>query len=232
MNLFRSEEHAKGWSLYHRAVDDYILPVAEWATVFSASLFRRRLDADYLARAPAYVDDYRNALRATGKTIPSPDRVLTTVLFTDIVESTNQAAALGDDAWRALLERHNSMVRAQLEHFAGREVKQTGDGFLAAFESPARAIRCAVAICEAAPGLGLAVRAGVHSGECEVLGNDLGGIGVHIGARVASAARGGEVLVSSTVKDAVSGSGIDFVDRGDHSLKGVPGRWQLYAPVP
>ncbi|NIN50927.1 MAG: hypothetical protein GTN62_12570, partial [Gemmatimonadales bacterium] len=111
----------------------------------------------------------------TGKTIPSPDRVLTTVLFTDIVESTNQAAALGDDAWRALLERHNSMVRAQLEHFAGREVKQTGDGFLAAFESPARAIRCAVAICEAAPGLGLAVRAGVHSGECEVLGNDLGG---------------------------------------------------------
>ena len=232
MNLFRSEEHAKGWSLYFRAVDDYVMPVADWGTVFSASMFRNRLDSDYLARSADYLEDYRRALREMGKTIPAPDRILCTIMFTDIVESTDLAATVGDADWRSLLERHDAIVRTQLEHFGGIEVKQTGDGFMASFDSPARAIRCAAAICEVVRDLGLLVRAGVHSGECEVLGNDLGGIAVHIAARVAAAAGPGEVLTSRTVKDAVTGSGIDFEDRGVHELKGVPGQWQLFAAAP
>lgn len=229
MNLFRSEDHVRKWPLYFQAVDDYVMPVADWAEVFSASMFRRRLDADYLERSHDYLEDYRQALLGKGKAIPSPDRVLLTVMFTDIVESTRQAAQLGDDTWRTLLQRHDEMARAQIRHFEGTEVKQTGDGFLSSFASPTRAIRSAAAIRDAAASIGLQVRIGIHSGECEVRGDDLGGIGVHIGARVAAAANSGEVLVTRTVVAAVTGSGIGFVDQGVHYLKGVPGSWRLYA---
>jgi class 3 adenylate cyclase len=166
----------------------------------------------------------------TGVRAPSePDRVLTTILFTDIVGSTESAASFGGERWRELLDRHDAVIRRQLKRARGREIATTGDGFVASFDGPARAIRCAVAISEAMRPLGLQVRAGLHSGECEVRGNDLGGLAVHIAARVAAAARAGEVLVSSTVKDLVAGSGIGFSDRGPHRLKGVPDEWRLYA---
>jgi class 3 adenylate cyclase len=158
-----------------------------------------------------------------------PDRVLTTVLFTDIVGSTERASELGDRRWRDLLELHHSRIRAELERFRGREIDTAGDGFLAAFDGPARAIRCASAAVEAITDLGIEIRAGVHTGECEVLGEKLSGVAVHIGARVAGQAAPGEVLVSSTVKDLVAGSGIAFEDRGTARLKGVPGTWRLYA---
>jgi class 3 adenylate cyclase len=165
----------------------------------------------------------------TGVRAPSdPDRVLTTILFTDIVGSTELAASLGGEGWRELLDRHDAVTRRQLARARGREVGTRGDGFVASFDGPARAIRCAVAISEAMRPLELQVRAGLHSGECEVRGSDLGGIAVHIAARVAAAAQGGEVLVSSTVKDLVAGSGIGFADRGLHALKGVPDEWRLY----
>ena len=228
MNLFRSEEHLTRWLHHWHAAGDYVLPVGEWAKVFSAPTFRRRLDPDYLARAPEYLDEYRRALQAAGKSLPAPDRILSTVLFTDIVDSTRQAAELGDSEWRALIRRHDDIVRGQLQHYGGKEIDRTGDGFLSAFESPARAIRCAQAIGAAVQSLGLRVRAGVHSGELEVLGHHLGGIAVHIGARITALAGPDEVLVSQTVRDAVIGSGIAFEDRGAHELKGVPGQWQLY----
>lgn len=158
-----------------------------------------------------------------------PDRVLSTVLFTDIVEATSRAAELGDRAWRELLERHHAFVRTQLGRFRGREVDTAGDGFFASFDGPARAITCARAIVETMPELGLEVRAGLHTGECELIDNKVAGIAVHTGARVASNALPGEVLVSSTVKDLVAGSGIAFQDRGLHELKGIPGEWHLYA---
>jgi class 3 adenylate cyclase len=157
------------------------------------------------------------------------DRVLATVLFTDIVGSTTRAASLGDAEWRALLERHRELVRAELTRWRGREVVTTGDGFLATFDGPARAIRCAKAILEAVRPLGVELRIGLHTGEIELMGDDVGGIGVHIGARVGALAGAGEVLVSRTVVDLVAGSGIEFADRGEHELKGVPGGWQLYA---
>jgi class 3 adenylate cyclase len=157
------------------------------------------------------------------------DRVLTTVLFTDIVGSTARAAALGDRQWRTLLSAHDRAVRAELRHFRGREIKTTGDGFCASFDGAARAIRCAEAIIKAAGGAGTEVRAGLHTGECDIGGDDLGGLAVHIAARVVSLARPNEVLVSSTVKDLVAGSGIEFNDRGEHQLKGVPATWKLFA---
>ena len=160
---------------------------------------------------------------------PEPDRVLATVLFTDIVGSSECAVELGDRAWRELLQRHHELVRRQLVRFRGKEVDTAGDGFLASFDGPARAIRCAQAIVEGVHALGLEVRAGLHTGECELLDGKVAGIAVHTGARVASRAAPGEVLVSSTVKDLVAGSGLAFQDRGPHELKGVPGRWQLYA---
>jgi len=157
------------------------------------------------------------------------DRVLATVLFTDIVGATERAAAMGDRAWRERLDRHDAAVRRQLERHRGREVKTTGDGFVATFDGPARAIRCAQAIRDAARQAGVEVRAGLHTGECEVRGEDIAGIAVHIAARVASAAGAGEVLVSRTVVDLVAGSGIEFETRGEHALKGVPGEWRLFA---
>jgi class 3 adenylate cyclase len=158
-----------------------------------------------------------------------PDRVLSTVLFTDIVGSTERAATIGDRRWRELLGKHYAIVREQLKRWRGREVKTVGDGFVATFDGPARAVQCADTIVRAVEPVGLQVRAGVHTGECERIGDDVGGIAVHIGARVAALAEGGEVLVSSTVKDLVAGSGLDFVDRGENQLKGVPGEWHLFA---
>ena len=160
-----------------------------------------------------------------------PDRVLATVLFTDIVDSTRQAAELGDRRWRELLERHDELTRAEIARFQGREVKHTGDGFLATFDGPTRALRCATTLAERMPELGIDVRGGLHTGECELRGDDIGGIAVHIGARIAALAQAREVLVSSTVKDLVNGSGITFEDRGAHALKGVPGEWNLFAPI-
>jgi class 3 adenylate cyclase len=157
------------------------------------------------------------------------DRMLATVLFTDIVSSTDKACELGDRRWAELLERHDQVTRALLARYRGIEVNTTGDGFLATFDGPARAVKCAHAICEAVRLLGLEVRAGCHTGEIELLGADVGGIAVHIGARVAALARPSEVLVSSTVKDLVAGSGLVFSDRGEHELKGVPEPWHLYA---
>lgn len=157
------------------------------------------------------------------------DRVLATVLFTDIVGSTAKAAELGDRHWRELLEAHHERVRRQLIRYRGRELDTAGDGFLASFDGPARAIRCAGAILESVGELGLDLRVGLHTGECEVLDRKVGGIAVHIGARVAAEAAPGEVLVSSTVKDLVAGSGIEFRDRGTAQLKGVPGEWRLFA---
>jgi len=158
-----------------------------------------------------------------------PDRVLTTVLFTDIVESTAKAAEVGDRVWRELLQEHHALVRRQLARFRGVEVDTAGDGFVATFDGPARAIRCASAIVEAARDLGVELRAGLHTGECEAIEGKVGGIAVHLGARVAASAEPGEVLVSSTVKDLVAGSGLVFSDRGIHELKGIPGEWHLYA---
>jgi class 3 adenylate cyclase len=160
---------------------------------------------------------------------PEPDRALATILFTDIVGSTARAVELGDRGWRELLERHHALVRRELVRFRGTELDTTGDGFFASFDGPARAIRCASSITQGMGELGLQVRAGLHTGECEVIDGKVGGIAVHIGARVADRAGPGEVLVSSTVKDLVAGSGIAFVERGSVELKGLPGEWRLYA---
>ena len=157
------------------------------------------------------------------------DRVLATVLFTDIVDSTRRAAEMGDRDWHALLDAHDAVIRAQLARFRGREVNTSGDGFLAMFDGPQRAIRCAMAIRDAVQALGIEVRAGLHTGECEVRGDDIGGIGVDIGARVSALAGPNDVLVSSTLRDLVIGSGLEFEDRGAHKLKGVPGEWHLFA---
>jgi pimeloyl-ACP methyl ester carboxylesterase len=158
-----------------------------------------------------------------------PDRVLATVLFTDIVGATERAVALGDRRWRDLLDSHHAIVREQLARFRGREIDTAGDGFLATFDGPARGIRCAGAIVREMRRLGLGIRAGLHTGECELLGDKLSGVAIHTGARVAALAGAGEVLVSGTVKDLVAGSGISFEDRGVHPLKGLPGEWHLYA---
>jgi class 3 adenylate cyclase/pimeloyl-ACP methyl ester carboxylesterase len=171
------------------------------------------------------IEDFVDSLRSDAV----PDTVLATVLFTDIVGSTAKAVELGNHRWAELVERHHAVVRSHLDRFRGRELDTAGDGFFAAFDGPIRAIRCATSIRPAVRELGLEVRAGLHTGECEVLGEKLGGLAVNIGARVAARASAGEVLVTSTVKDLVAGSGIAFEDRGAAELKGVPGEWQLYA---
>jgi class 3 adenylate cyclase len=160
---------------------------------------------------------------------PDVDRILATLLFTDIVDSTSRAAELGDRDWSELLGKHHALARRELERFRGREIDTTGDGFLATFDGPARAVRCAAAIRDAAAGIGLAIRAGLHTGECELAGNRVQGIAVHLAARVVALAGRREVLVSSTVRDLVAGSGLRFADRGVHTLKGVPGDWHLFA---
>jgi class 3 adenylate cyclase/pimeloyl-ACP methyl ester carboxylesterase len=176
-------------------------------------------------------DDFLDEIESfvTGSTVSyEPDRVLATVMFTDIVDSTARAAELGDRRWRDLVEEHDRLVRAHLERYRGREVKTLGDGFLATFDGPGRAIRCASEVREAVRSVGLEVRAGLHTGEVEVAGDDISGIAVNIGARVGAKAEPGEVLVSQTVKDLVAGSGVRFGDRGEHDLKGVPGAWRLW----
>jgi class 3 adenylate cyclase len=165
----------------------------------------------------------------TGQRSGGGERTLATVLFTDIVDSTGRAAALGDAAWRALLDSHDAIVRSELRRYGGREINTTGDGFLGAFDSPTQAVRCAHAIVASSAAQGIAVRAGAHTGECERRGDDLAGLTVHIAARVAALAASGEVLVSRTVRDLVVGSGFRFIDRGEHDLKGVPESWQLFA---
>ncbi|WFU83211.1 adenylate/guanylate cyclase domain-containing protein [Bradyrhizobium sp. CIAT3101] len=188
--------------------------------------------SDHLFYVGENADDISDAIEefltgARGSAVA--DRVLATVLFTDIVGSTEKAASLGDRRWRALLDDHHAMVRGILARFRGQEVKTTGDGFLATFDGPARGVRCARAIADEVRSLGIDIRAGLHTGECEVIGDDVGGIAVHIGARVAALAGAGEVLVSSTVKDLVAGSGLRFGSRGVTPLKGVPGEWQIFA---
>ena len=182
-----------------------------------------------------WVGDTESILReverfvAGSEHVVEPDRVLATVLFTDIVDSTRQLAERGDRSWRELLVRFYALLRRELERFRGREIDTAGDGLLASFDGPARAVRCACRIRDEVPALGISVRCGVHTGECEVLGEKVGGIAVHLGARVCSAAAPNEVLVSSTVKDLVAGSQLRFADRGERELKGVPGEWRLYA---
>jgi class 3 adenylate cyclase len=163
--------------------------------------------------------------------VQQSERVLATVLFVDIVSSTERAAKLGDNPWRELLEKFYSNVRDVLQQYRGREINTSGDGFLATFDGPARAIRCAGAIRETVGSLGLEVRCGLHTGECEIVGDDLAGIAVHIGARVAGLAGPGEVLVSQTVRDLVAGSELVFESRGKHVLKGVPNEWQLFRAI-
>jgi class 3 adenylate cyclase len=181
-----------------------------------------------------FVEPWRDSFREIAEFLTgeqadvADDRVLATVLFTDIVDSTRRAVEMGDRDWHALLDAHDAVVRVQLNRFRGREVNTSGDGFLAMFDGPQRAIRCAMAIRDAVQALGIEVRAGLHTGECEVRGDDIGGIAVHIGARVSALAGANDVLVSSTLRDLVIGSGLEFEDRGAHQLKGVPGEWHLF----
>jgi class 3 adenylate cyclase len=187
-----------------------------------------------LADMAAFVDPIESFLREAWEDEAAqrePDRVLATVLFTDIVDSTARMAELGDRAWRELLERHHALVRRELSRARGREVDTAGDGFFAAFDGPARAVRCAKSIVEGVRELSIDVRSGLHTGECELVDGKITGIAVHTGARVAAHAQAGEVLVSQTVRDLVAGSGLEFEERGAHELKGVPGEWRLYAAV-
>ena len=182
-----------------------------------------------------FVEPWRDSFREIAEFLTgeqaevADDRVLATVLFTDIVDSTRRAAEMGDRDWHALLDAHDAVVRSQLSRFRGREVNTSGDGFLAMFDGPQRAIRCAMAIRDTVQSLGIEVRAGLHTGECEIRGDDIGGIGVHIGARVSAQAGPNDVLVSRTLRDLVIGSGLEFEDRGAYHRKGVPGEWHLFA---
>jgi len=212
-----------------RALAEYnvsLIPGARIVTVPGAAVI------PFFDQEEAYADAMIAFLDSVQHEEAALDRMLATVLFTDIVGSTDKACALGDARWKELLERHAQVTRAMLARYRGTEVNTTGDGFLATFDGPARAVKCAQAVCEAVRPLGLEVRAGCHTGEIELLGADVGGIAVHIGARVAALAGPSEVLVSSTVKDLVAGSGLVFLDRGKHDLKGVPGPWHLYAVAP
>jgi class 3 adenylate cyclase/alpha-beta hydrolase superfamily lysophospholipase len=213
--------------------DDALVPAALGRAVADAIPGARYLELPG-PHLPFAIDDGRAFAAAVEELVtgrlaePDPERVLATVLVTDIVGSTGQATALGDRAWRELLQRHDDASRREFERFRGREVKQTGDGFLATFDGPARAVRCAAAIRDALAPLGLLLRTGVHTGECELRGSDVSGIAVHIAARVGAAARPGEVLVSSTVHDLVIGSGLEFEERGERELAGIPGSWRLF----
>jgi len=200
------------------------IPGAKYVELPGSEHFWFEGDSDTIL---AEVGEFITGVRPT----PVSDRVLLTVLFTDIIDSTRRAAELGDRRWRDLLEQHHRAVRSALERFRGREIDTAGDGFLATFDGPARAIRCALAITTSVRDLGVELRVGVHTGECEVIGASIAGLTVHIGARVAALAGPSEVLVSSTVKDLVVGSGFLFKERGRHELKGVPGEWQVFAVI-
>jgi len=183
----------------------------------------------YVGDGDVIVDEIQEFLTGV-RPAPHHDRVLATILFTDIVGSTERVSSLGDAAWKELLQRHHVASRHELSRFRGREIDTAGDGFLATFDGPARAVRCAQGIVEAVGDIGIQVRAGVHTGEVELAGDGIRGIAVHVGARVAALAAPNEVLVTGTVRDLVAGSGIEFDDRGSHLLKGVPGEWRLFAP--
>jgi class 3 adenylate cyclase len=215
----------------HQKGDHYV-PVAvgrEVASLIPGARFIEHPGEDTYGwvepRALDDVEEFLTGQRPTGLI----DRVLATVMFTDIVGSTERASRLGDGAWRELLAEYYGVVRRQLDRWRGTEVKTIGDGFLATFDGPARAVRCAAQVLEEVEDLGLAIRVGLHTGECELVGGDVAGIAVHIGARVMTSAEPGQVLASSTVKDLVVGSGLEFEDRGLHALRGVPDAWRLYA---
>ena len=231
MNLFRSEEHARHWSLYSSSGDDYIMPVSDWADVFTASLFKNRLEEDYLSHTDSYLADYRLALKSKGRATPAPDRRLATVLITDIVNSTEHLNSMGDVAWHRLLDEHNKVIRAEIERWRGEEVSTAGDSFFVTFDGSARAVQAAQAMVGEVAKLGIEIRAGLHTGEVEIVDGKAAGTAVHIGARISALAQGSEILVSRTVKETIAGSGITFEDRGSHTLKGVPGRVELYATV-
>jgi class 3 adenylate cyclase len=216
----------------HRT-DDIVTPIAGGRVIADrvpGARFIELAGRDHLAtvNADQIIDEVEEFL--TGERhVHEPDRVLATVMFTDIVGSTQRAADLGDSRWRELIARHDELIRRELDRHRGRAIKTLGDGFLATFDGPARGVRCAQAIADSVRALGIEVRAGLHTGECELVGDDVAGMAVNIGARVAALADTGEVLVSGTVKDLVVGSGIEFSERGAHQLKGVPGEWRLFA---
>jgi class 3 adenylate cyclase len=186
----------------------------------------------WYGRAQGILNEFERLATALRDEQSTFDRVLATVLFTDIVGSTAKAAALGDAAWKDLIARHDALTRTEVERFRGTVIRTTGDGLLATFDGPARGVRCAQAIIEALRPLGLTVRAGLHTGEIELAGGDLAGVGVHIGARVGALAGDGEVWATSTVRDLVVGSGLVFEDAGQHELRGVPDAWRLYRLLP
>jgi pimeloyl-ACP methyl ester carboxylesterase len=218
--------------IYRTGDQDVMVDEGRWiASQIPDARFVELPGADHLmwaGDAEAILDEIEEFLTGVRRG-PAPDRVLTTVLFTDIAGSTERAAAMGDRDWAGLLERHHVVIRRELERFQGREVDTAGDGFLARFDGPARAVRCAIGASDAVRDLGLEIRAGVHTGEVELAGDTIRGVAVHIGARIAGLAAPGQVLVSRTVKDLVAGSGLVFEDHGEHELKGVPDRWQLNA---
>lgn len=223
-------------TLLMHCVDDRLIPVVQGRAMAALMPNARYVElegADHVAffvDSDALLDEVEEFITGTRRE-REPERMLATVLFTDIVGSTERAASAGDRDWHRVLERHDELVRRELARYRGREIKQTGDGFLAAFDGPGRAVQCAAAIAERVRPLGIEVRAGVHTGECERRGDDLAGMAVHIGARVGACAASGEVLVSGTVRDLVVGSELRFEERGSRELKGVPGEWRLYALV-
>lgn len=218
--LHRHGDRVVNWRAGHWMAEQ--IPGARYVELSGQDHFPWFGDSD------AVIEEIREFLTGV-RVAPEPDRVLATVMFTDLVGSTERAASLGDRVWKDLLDAHDAAIRRQLVAFRGREIKTTGDGFLATFDGPARAIRCACAIRAAASDLHLDVRVGLHTGEIEVRGDDIGGLAVHIGQRVSALAQPGEITVSNTVKDLVAGSGIKFEDRGEHELRGVPGSWRLFA---
>ncbi len=220
--------HRKGDALVPVEAGRYLaqhIPGAKYVELPGDDHLLQAFDQDVLDLLLDEIEEFITGVRSR----PEPDRVLATVMFTDIVSSTERVAELGDRQWRELLNNYYAAVRKELAAYRGREVNTAGDGLLATFDGPARAIRCACSIRDRVRPLALQVRTGLHTGECELIGDDVGGIAVHIGARVAATAGPDEVLVSSTVKDLVAGSGIEFEDRGAQALKGVPDEWRLYA---
>jgi class 3 adenylate cyclase len=220
--------------IYRTGDPDVLVDEGRWiASRISDARFVELPGSDHLmwaGDAGAILDEIEAFLTGVRRG-PAPDRVLTTVLFTDIVGSTQRAAEMGDHDWASLIERHHAAIRRELNRFQGREVDTAGDGFLARFDGPARAVRCAIGAGDAVRTLGLEIRAGVHTGEVELVGDAVRGVAVHICARIAGLAAPGQVLVSRTVKDLVAGSGLSFGDAGEHELKGVPDRWRLYRVV-
>ncbi len=218
--------------LHHR--DNFYMPLSYGRYVGANIADARFVELDgadhlyWVGNPEATLDEIEQFVTGS-RSQPRNERVLATVLFTDIVGSTTLAAQLGDVRWREVLGRHDDLVRRQLNRFRGREVKTTGDGFLATFDGPARAIACACAIRDGARQLGLGIRAGIHTGEVEIVGDDVAGLAVHLGQRVCALAGEGEVLVSRTVVDLVVGSAIQFSDRGEHVLKGIPHTWRVFA---